>query len=155
MHLEAVTGVPASPGRAWADLADLAGYPQWLSIVLAADRAEPHPDDPGPAWDVDLGAHIGPFTRSKRVRMARTVADPPRRVRFERLEHDGGNHSAWVLDVTVAASGKGSEVAVTLDHSGLDVPFLEPLLREEARRAGRRLATRLSASPAGPPGPAK
>ena len=39
---------------------DLARYPAWLDIVPVAVPADPHPEDRGPAWSVDLRGH-GPF----------------------------------------------------------------------------------------------
>src|SRR5881394_691917 len=86
------------PTTVFAAVANLATYPDWIGIVHSAHQAPPHPDDPGPAWTVDLGARLGPLRRSKRVRMVRTACDQRAGwVRAERMEHDGGSHSAWML----------------------------------------------------------
>ena len=75
----------------WEVVSDLGTYPEWLDIV---GRAVPAGDA---AWTVDLRGKLGPFTRSKRLRMARTLAQAPNNVLFEREELDGKEHSAWVL----------------------------------------------------------
>ncbi len=76
-------------------------------------------DDGRPAWEVELRARLGPFARSKRLRMVRTVHDAPTtHVRFERVEHDGRSHSPWVLDVTVADHAAGSRLEMRLHYGG-------------------------------------
>jgi hypothetical protein len=100
--------------------------------------------DPGPAWTVDLRGRLGPFARSKRLRMARTVDDVPRHARFERLELDGRQHSPWVLEATVAEHGEGSRLTMHLHYGGsLWGPLLERLLSEEIERSRPRLLERL------------
>jgi hypothetical protein len=92
---------------------DLGEYPGWMDLVhdveldplAAADR---------PAWDVELRAHVGPFARSKRLRMARVVHDPPHRVVFERAEVDGRSHAPWTLDARVEPSDRPGDVVVTM-----------------------------------------
>lgn len=125
----------------WVD--DLGRYPDWLEIVPRAVPAEPHPDDPGPAWSVDLRGQLGPLARSKRLRMVRTVHEPPRIVQFERIEHDGREHSAWILraDVTPSESDQGtSQLTMHLHYGGgLGGPLVEKLLAEEINRSRPRL----------------
>lgn len=96
-------------------LADLATYPEWLSLVHAA---EPDPDEPA-TWHVTLRARLGPLARSKRLRMTRTLLDDSR-VRFERNEIDDRQHAEWILEATVdPTSGTGgSDVVVHLHYSG-------------------------------------
>ena len=73
---------------------DLSTYPQWNGLVHSA-VAEPGDE---PAWDVELRARLGPLTRSKRLRMVRTLRDAEAfAVTFERDQADGRNHSPWVL----------------------------------------------------------
>ena len=91
---------PCTPEELFAWVDDLGRYPDWLDIVPRAVAVEPHPDDAGPAWSVDLRGRLGPLARSKRLRMVRTALEPGR-VRFERVEHDGRRHSPWVLEAAV------------------------------------------------------
>lgn len=130
---------------AWVD--DLGCYPRWLELVPRAERAPAVEGDPGPAWLVDLRAKLGPLARSKRLRMVRAVHEPPRRVRFERLEHDGRVHSAWVLEADVEPVGVGaSRLHMGLHYGGaLFGPPLEKLLHDEIARSRPRLLAVLEA----------
>ena len=144
MDLTASAPLGAAPDRVFAELSDLGTYPAWLGIVHGAEEAEADPRDPGPAWFVDLGVAIGPIKRTKRVRMVRTERVAPARVRFERLEHDGEEHSAWVLTAAVEKIGAGSLLTMDLHYGGApSLPGVDMLLREEVRRAGGRLEARL------------
>ncbi|MDH5291812.1 MAG: hypothetical protein OEY41_17595, partial [Acidimicrobiia bacterium] len=106
------------PDRVYPLVADLTRYPEFLEIVhrveVAADGAEGEP----PAWLVTLRAKIGPFARSKRLRMVRTVADEGRQARFERAEIDGRSHSAWVLEATIAPRPAGNDNDNDNDNNG-------------------------------------
>ncbi|MDP9389744.1 MAG: SRPBCC family protein [Actinomycetota bacterium] len=147
MDLDAAAVLRAPPERVFAEVADLSTYPEWLGIVHAAEPAPPHDGDQGPAWMVDLGARLGPLRRTKRVRMVRTEQHRPKLVRFEREEHDGRTHSAWILTAEVEVDGNGSRLTLRLHYGGaLKVPAVELVLREEIRRAGDRLQRRLAAS---------
>ena len=74
----------ASPERLFDHIATLDRYPPWMRLV---HRVTPMPpDDLGPAWWVELRARIGPFTRSKQLRMVRSQFVANERVRFERIE---------------------------------------------------------------------
>lgn len=105
---------PCGPGELFGWVADLGRYPQWLDIVPAAEPAEPHPDDPGPAWMVTLRGRLGPLARSKRLRMVRVVCDSPTGVRFERMEHDEREHAPWVM--TVDITGRAADQAGRVDQ---------------------------------------
>jgi hypothetical protein len=130
---------PCTPDELYAWVDDLGRYPRWLDIVPRAEAVDAHPDDPGPAWSVDLRGRLGPFARSKRLRMARTVHEP-RRVRFERVEHDGRQHSPWVLSAEVAPDDEGSRLTMHMHYGGSLVgPVIERLLAEEIRRSKPRL----------------
>lgn len=141
MELDARAEIAAAHDRVVAALEDLATYPHWLAIVGAAAPASAHLDDDGPAWWVDLVGRVGPFRRTKRVRMVRMALD--RRegtVRFERVELDGRTHNAWVLTGEAAASGDRTTVHVHLHYGGgRTLPGADLLLRQEAHRAGARL----------------
>lgn len=138
MDLHASARLAASPERAFAEVADLATYPEWLSIVQSATLD-------GDAWLVDLGARVGPFRRTKRVRMVRVEHRPPHAVRFERQETDGQEHSPWVLASEVAPDGDGAVLTVHLHYGGAAwLPGVDLVLRREVSRAGGRLAARLA-----------
>jgi hypothetical protein len=127
----------------WVD--DLGRYPDWLDIVPRASPSDPHPDDVGPAWSVDLKGRLGPFARAKRLRMVRTGHETPRHARFERVEHDGRDHAAWVLDAAIAETPAGSVLTMRLHYGGrLWVPALDRLLAEEIERSRPRLLQRLA-----------
>lgn len=148
VDLAGSAALTATPDRVFAEVANLDTYPGWLGLVREAVRVDRHPDDPGPAWMVDLGARLGPIQRTKRVRMVRVEGRPPKLVRFERVEHDGRRHSAWVLTAEVERAGRGSHLTVRLHYGGnLRIPGLEARLRDEIRRGAGRLESRLA-----PPG---
>jgi hypothetical protein len=127
-------------------VADLAGYPQWLEIVPRAVQAEPDPGDLGPAWSVDLRGRIGPLSRSKRLRMVRTVHDPPNLAVFERREVDGRAHSDWLMRARVSTEREPAELTMELHYGGaMWMPLLDRLLAEEIERSRDRLLEVLEA----------
>ena len=127
----------------WLD--DLARYPDWLDIVPRAVPVDAHADDVGPAWSVDLRGRLGPFARAKRLRMVRTASEPGRHARFERAEHDGRAHSAWVLDARIDATAEGSRLTMGLHYGGrLWKPVLDRLLADAIERSRPRLLACLS-----------
>jgi ribosome-associated toxin RatA of RatAB toxin-antitoxin module len=131
---------PHSAANVYRWVEDLERYPAWLEIVPRAVTADRHPDDVGPAWSVDLRGRLGPFARAKRLRMVRTVHDEPRHARFERVEHDGRQHSSWVLDASIEGSGDRSTLTMRLHYGGrLWVPALDRLLADEIERSRPRL----------------
>lgn len=141
MDVVATLDAPHAPERVWAVVSDLGRYPAWLDIVA---RAVPAGDD---AWTVDLRGRLGPFARSKRLRMARTTADAPSLAVFERAELDGRQHSPWVLRAEVAhapgpGAGTGSRLTMRLHYGGsLWGPVLERLLGDTIERSRPRLLT--------------
>lgn len=145
MDLLAGLDAPCSPDALFEWVEDLGRYPRWLDIVPRADPVDAHPDDPGPAWSVDLRGRLGPFARAKRLRMVRTVHDAPTTARFERLEHDGRQHSPWVLEATVSGSADASHLAMSLHYGGrLWMPVLDRLLTDEIERSRPRLLALVS-----------
>jgi hypothetical protein len=132
---------PASPETLFTWVDDLTRYPSWLEIVTAAVRAEARPGDPGDAWTVTLRGRLGPFSRSKRLRMVRTELHAPQRVRFERREDDGREHSSWVLEADVHPEPDGASRLVMVLHYGGGVfePLVEHLLRDEIDRSKTKL----------------
>jgi len=139
-------------------VADLESYPRWFEVVhraaLEIDLVDVTPTNgasagtAGPAWSVDLRGRLGPMARSKRLRMVRSVCDEPAgRVRFERQELDGRQHSAWVLDARVEAIGAGSRLTVDLHYGGqFGGALLRRMLSDEIERSRPRLAALVAAS---------
>lgn len=141
MQLTADLDAPCAATELFAWVADLGRYPSWLAIVERAEPTDPADGDPGPAWVVDLAARVGPFSRSKRLRMVRAELDEPHLVRFERRELDGRQHGEWTLRAEVTdLSGTGSRLVAHLHYGGrLWGPVLEPILSEEIDRSRTRL----------------
>jgi hypothetical protein len=140
MDITATLDAPCTPAELYPWIEDLDRYPQWLDIVPRAVPAEPHDADVGPAWSVDLRGRLGPFARAKRLRMVRTAADAGRHTRFERVEHDGREHSPWVLDATIEDAEGGSRLTMRLHYGGrLWMPVLDRLLADEIERSRPRL----------------
>ena len=147
----------ASPDDLFDVVSDLETYPHWLDVVDSVERT----DDPD-AWIVTLRARVGPFARSKRLRMVRTLlTDAPSdqqgatsSVRFERSETDGKEHSAWTLaaDVTPAVeqadsqAGGRSEVTLDLQYEGaMWSGMLDGVLDAAADRASKKLQSYVAA----------
>ncbi|CAN5572493.1 hypothetical protein BH20ACT2_BH20ACT2_03590 [soil metagenome] len=142
MDVTAELDAPCTPTTLFAWIEDLGGYPRWLDIVPHADPVAPAPDgdDTGPAWSVDLRARLGPFARSKRLRMVRTEHIAPDRVAFERRELDARHHSLWRLEASVTPTAAGSRLTMHLHYGGsLFGPVVERLLGDEIERSRPRL----------------
>lgn len=138
MELTEQVHTGADPAQLYELVADLATYPEWLGLVVRAV-----PDGPEPAWIVELRGRVGPFARSKRLRMVRTVAEAPSLVRFERIETDRQRHSAWHLQARIEPTPAGAILTMDLHYGGNRfAPVLAPVLREEIRRARRTLQRR-------------
>lgn len=133
--LEAVDLV-VPPQRVFPWVDDLTRYPAWLGIV---SRVQPAGEV---TWLVDLRGKMGPFARSKRLRMRRTVYEPDRLVIFERRENDGRSHSPWVLEAALdpLTSGQGTRLSMRLRYGGaLWGGVLERVLHDEIVKAKTRL----------------
>jgi hypothetical protein len=137
VDVTATLDAPCSPATLYEWVVDLARYPRWLEIVTRADVI----DGDELAWKVDLHGRLGPFARSKRLRMVRTTEDAPTHVVFERRERDGRSHSPWLLEARVAAGeGDGSTLTMHLHYGGgLWAPVLERMLTDEIERSKPRL----------------
>jgi carbon monoxide dehydrogenase subunit G len=90
---------------------DLALYNAWMPLVHGVERVD------STTWNVELRAKVGPFARSKRLRMTKTV-DEPSRIVFERREVDGKSHAPWLLSVTLQPRGNETLVSVQLEYQG-------------------------------------
>lgn len=142
MDVTAELDAPCTPEILFASIDDLGDYPRWLSIVPRADPAPAHESgaDEGPAWFVELRGSLGPFARSKRLRMVRVVNDDPHTVRFERREHDGREHSPWVLEGIIEPSDTGSRLTMRLHYGGsFGGSMVEKMLAQEIEESKPRL----------------
>ena len=114
MDVDAGLEAPCSADDLYPLVQDLARYPQWIDLVHRVDA-----EQGGAAWRVELRARIGPLSRSKRLRMVRTIDDPvEHHVRFERDEGDGRRHSPWVLDGRITERDGTSTLAMRLHYGG-------------------------------------
>jgi hypothetical protein len=119
---------------------DLSAYTQWLDIVYRAEADTQSIGDDA-VWNVQLRGKVGPFARSKNLRMVRTVNIAGSKVVFERKELDGRSHSAWVLTADISPKGEGSTVTVHLHYGGtlFTGGVLEHLLADQITRGQQRL----------------
>ena len=139
----------ASTAALFEQVATLDQYPPWMRLV---HRVEPLAADDGrPAWWVELRARVGPFARSKQLRMVRTVCEPDRRARFERIQPDDREHAQWILDATVRDAAAGSVLTMHLGYSGelWSASVLGRILDDEVRRGTEALSA-MFRSPAAP-----
>jgi hypothetical protein len=128
-----------SPEELFSWVSDLDRYPSWLTIIREVERLSVA--DGTDVWSVELRAKVGPFARSKQLRMVRVAHDAPHHARFERHEDDGRDHAAWVLDATVSSVDGGSQLDIHLHYSGgLWGGLLDTVLDGEVDRAKVRLA---------------
>lgn len=139
--------VPATPAAVFPYVARLEQYPHWLRLVHGAT---PIPGDDATAWTVELRAQVGPFARSKQLRMVRSSHEPDRLVEFERAEVDGKQHARWALRVEVDhADADSSTVTMHLAYDGAlwTGGLLDRVLDEEIRRGRAGLTTLVSGGP--------
>ena len=106
MRASSSVTVPVAIEQVVPHLADLSGYPQRMPMIHSIER-----DDDGAevGWSVELRAKVGPFARSKRLRMVRTVSERSAgaaRFVFDRRERGGGSHSVWRMSVDVVSAGE-------------------------------------------------
>jgi len=72
--------------------------------------------------------------------MVRTATEAPHRVRFERVEHDGREHSPWVLDANVSETPAGCTLSMHLHYGGrMWMAALDRILTDEIERSKPRL----------------
>ncbi len=98
---------------------DLSAYAQWMPVIHGLGRDDA---DGETAWSVELRAKVGPFARSKRLRMVRThhstSADGTVTVVFSRREVPERQHSSWTMTVCVSPRGPGCTVTMDLQYGG-------------------------------------
>lgn len=139
--------VEAAPVDVYPFIASLDHYPVWLPLVHASEPAPPAADEEGPAWMVEIRARVGPFARSKRLRMVRTTHVERYCAEFERAELDGREHARWALRAELTDLGDGSTtVTMHLAYDGTlwGGALLERVLDEEIRRGRAGLAALVS-----------
>jgi len=150
MDLTAAMQAPCPPEQLFGWVADLGRYPEWLTIVTRAEPAAAHAvdGDDGPAWSIELRGRLGPFARSKRLRMVRTSLEPARLAAFDRRETDGRRHAPWTLRAEVVpnpSADEGSGLTMRLHYGGaLWGPVLERLLSDEIETGRERLLALVS-----------
>ena len=119
MRTSSTLELDAPVGTVAALVDDLSAYEQWMPMIHGIERADA---DGVTAWSVELRAKVGPFARSKRLRMVRTVhataADGTVTVVFARREVPVRQHSAWTMTVRVSPRGAGCTVAMDLEYGG-------------------------------------
>lgn len=138
-------------------LADLSTYPEWNDLVSQATPAAFLDGDPGPAWLTTLRAQVGPFARSKQLRLVRDdstnnggswarmePSDSPVQLCFVRREQDDRSHAQWNMRALVTPAGQRSQVTLELSYDGgLWVPALGSILGGAIDRATERLPSYL------------
>ncbi len=147
MKIEVVHDLPVPPDEVLVWVSDLARYPQWTNLLHRVDVEAGHPGS-ARAWSVELRGKIGPFARSKRLRMRQVPGESARHIRFERDEGDGIDHGVWIFDVQVAPvkEGAGSTVSVVFEYEGrLWSGAIERLLRDEIESSKKRLIALVTA----------
>lgn len=153
MEIERRRTLPGPPERAFALVDDLAAYPEWMDLVHHVSVAAPDAGSRAeslaePAWNVELQAQVGPFARSKRLRMVRVVHRPPSEVVFERIEVDGRQHSPWVLRAALSPMIGGTvELVMTLTYGGnlWTGAVLQRVLDDHVERGAQALAALVGA----------
>lgn len=134
MDIRVDVNLPCSAKELWPFIDDLAQYPSWMGLVHTVV-----PEGEG-VWQVELRGKIGPFARSKRLRMIQVETSEPHHIRFERQENDGRSHSDWVLDAQVTEVGSASTLNMTLRYSGrLFSSVVERALHDEIEASKQRL----------------
>lgn len=144
MQLEASLHTPAVPAAVIDYVAELDKYPQWMALVHSATRDHSAAE---PAWNVELRAKVGPFARSKRLRMVRTTFEQgdTSRIVFERRETDGRQHAAWRLDVVVQREAGGTHLTMHLHYDGrFFVSVVEAILQQNIDASRKRLGELLA-----------
>ena len=144
-------------------LDDLGAYRRWMPLVHDVDEVAAGAGEDR-AWEVELRAKVGPFARSKRLRMVRTSHHPPTTVTFQRAEVDGRSHAPWVLqaDLERLGAGHGAEhgagnlgdgvtLTMTLHYGGSlwTGAALQRVLDDEVARGSRNLVDLVTSDAAG------
>ena len=112
---ETVT-VQADIKHSFSVLSDLSTYTQWLNFIDSVEAVESEGDL---VWMLVLKAQLGPFSRMKRLRMAKVSSEPHKLIRFERKETSGRDASDWSIDVKFKQIDlKTTEITFVVSYSG-------------------------------------
>lgn len=136
-----------APHELFQHVDDIEDYPAWMPLIHDVERLAPGSATDAPAWMVELRAQVGPFARSKRLRMERTELEQDRLAVFERREDDGREHSRWVLRADLDVDGDDRTVlTMTMSYDGSlwTGPILERVLDDQVRRGSDRLLALVS-----------
>ena len=142
-----------TPSEMFSWVEDLARYPEWMRMVHGVTPDTGGGPEEALAWDVELRAQVGPFARSKRLRMVRTEHDVPHRVTFERSELDERSHSVWVLRATIDPAPTGQTgltgLMMELNYGGglWTGAVLGRVLDDEVRRGSETLRQLVTDTP--------
>jgi len=134
MKAEAILSAPTSLTALRPFIVDLVEYQRWMPLVHRAVKAGPS------AWDVELRAKLGPFARSKRLRMERTI-DSPHLIVFERKENDGREHAPWRMTCMLTEREDAVTMKVELFYGGglWTAGILEKVLADHIERGRENL----------------
>ena len=134
------------PSTLFAYVEDLDEYPAWMPLVHAVEPIEGEE-----AWSVELRAKVGPFARSKRLRMVRSVHERDREVVFERAEVDGRRHAPWVMRAHLdeVEPEERTRLTMTLRYDGSlwTGGVLERVLDDQVRRGSEALLDLVATRP--------
>jgi uncharacterized protein YndB with AHSA1/START domain len=146
VDVTATVEAPVGVEKLFAVVSDLSTYPQWLGIVHQVTAQADVSGEPR-SWMVELRGKVGPFARSKRLRMVQSKCEHPNIVVFERRETDGRKHSPWVLTAQVETTSVGSNLTVNLHYGGtlFTGGVLERLLADQIVQGRERLLAVLQA----------
>lgn len=137
---------PCDPDDLFVHVDDLDRYPPWMGLIHEVERVD---GEAAPTWDVELRATVGPFARSKRLRMRRTEHVVDRRVVFERAEADGRRHAPWVLRADLSPVDAGTDLTMRLSYGGSlwSGAVLQRVLDEQVDAGSRALIELVTGQP--------
>ena len=151
MHVVRTLTAPVAPGAVFDLVGDLSAYPLWMPLVHSVVPDGTVADPTEAAWTVELRAAVGPFSRSKRLRMVRTEHVDDVLAVFERRELDGRDHAAWILRAAIEPQ-PGVDIAtlltmtLTYDGSLFAEGAMERVLDDQVRRGSSRLLALLTST---------
>ncbi len=148
MDLERDLVLPARPDEVFVHVGDLDAYVPWMPLIHECVR-ENDVVGVGATWEVELRAQVGPFARSKRLRMTCVRHEPSVGATFERDEVDGRDHAPWRLDAALEPTPDSSATRLVMHlHYGGALwggPVLARVLDAQITVASDRLVTVLAA----------